>query len=130
MPARHVAAAAVALATLGSLGACSKDPATSTAQTYTVKAGDKSCDVEQTTFAPGPITFSVDNTASDVTEVYVYGKSGDSFTEVIEEAEDIGPGTSRDLTVDLDAGSYRLTCKPGMVGSGISVPIVVRDNPS
>lgn len=125
MPLRWTSTATTALAVLVAIGSCSKDPATSTAATYPVTAGDKTCDVAKTQFAPGTITFRVDNTGSDVTEVYLYAKAGAAFTEVIGEAENIGPGTSRDLTVTLAAGDYQLTCKPGMVGTGISVPITV-----
>ena len=125
MPPHWTATATTALTVLMAVGSCSKDPTTSTSETYPVTAGDKTCDVARTRFAPGTITFRVDNTGSDVTEVYVYAKAGDAFTEIIEEAENIGPGTSRDLTVNLAAGEYQLTCKPGMVGTGISVPITV-----
>ena len=35
------------------------------------------------------------------------------------EVENIGPGLSRDLHVELPAGTYETACKPGMIGDGI-----------
>ncbi|MDQ1599118.1 MAG: iron uptake system component EfeO, partial [Actinomycetota bacterium] len=70
-------------------------------------------------------TFAVTNDGSKVTEVYVYAKSGDAFTKVISEVENIGPGTSRDLDVDLSAGTYEVACKPGQKGDGIRQKVTV-----
>jgi uncharacterized cupredoxin-like copper-binding protein len=67
----------------------------------------------------------VTNDGSKVTEVYVYAKSGDAFTRVVSEVENIGPGTSRDLDVDLSAGTYEVACKPGQKGDGIRQKITV-----
>jgi uncharacterized cupredoxin-like copper-binding protein len=86
-----------------------------------VTATNKECKVARTDLAAGKSTFSVKNDGDDVTEVYVYAK-GD---EVKGEVENIGPGTSRDLTVDLVAGSYQVACKPGMKGDGIRTRITV-----
>ncbi len=123
---RHCVLIATGMTVLaGCLGACGKDTSATAAATYSVRADDTSCDVEQQRFAAGEVTFAVENTGSQETEVYVYGKQGASFTAVVAEAENIGPGTSRNLTADLDPGDYRLTCKPGMVGDGIAVPISV-----
>ena len=79
-----------------------------------VKAGDTDCDVAATTLPAGRHTFQVHNTASQVTEVYVYA-AGD---RIMGEVENIGPSTNRNLIVDLPAGDYQVACKPGMVGSG------------
>ena len=35
------------------------------------------------------------------------------------EVENIAPGLSRDLHVELPAGTYETACKPGMIGKGI-----------
>lgn len=124
---RHSMLAATGMTALAGwcLGACGQDASTPAATTYSVSAGDTSCDVEPHRFAPGEVTLTVENTGSQETEVYVYGKQGTSFTDVVAEAENIGPGTSRELTVTLHPGEYRVTCKPGMVGDGIAVPITV-----
>jgi len=91
-----------------------------------VTASDSSCEVAKTSLSTGKTTFAVHNTGSKVTEVYVYARSGSGFTTTVEEAEDIGPGTSRDLTAELSAGTYEVACKPGMTGDGIRTRISVK----
>src|ERR1700712_3987821 len=80
-----------------------------------ITADDKSCKPSTTTAVAGPSTFSVRNGGSQVTELYVYAP-GD---RVVGEVEQIGPGITRALTVELQAGGYELACKPGMIGDGI-----------
>jgi hypothetical protein len=117
-----IAAAGVALvlstAGCGSTGA-------KAATTYTISAGDTTCKVERASFTGGDVAFKVDNTGSDVTEVYVYAEQGGSFTKIVGEVENIGPGTSRNLTVSLSPGSYQVACKPGMTGDGFRTDITV-----
>jgi len=60
-----------------------------------------------------------------VTEVYVYGEQDGAYTRVISEVENIGPGTSRDMEVDLAGGTYEVACKPGQTGDGIRTQITV-----
>ena len=93
--------------------------------TVAVAAGDDSCDVDRTELEAGAVTFAVTNKGSSTTEVYVYGDDDGEFTRVIGEVENIGPGTSRDLDVDLAGGSYEVACKPGQSGDGIRTPITV-----
>jgi iron uptake system component EfeO len=93
----------------------------STTGPIAVKAGDKNCDVADTTLEAGRHTFQVSNTASQVTEVYVYA-AGD---RIMGEVENIGPATKRNLIVDLPAGSYQVACKPGMVGNGNRTALTV-----
>jgi len=113
---------AVLLASLLALAACGgsseNHPKGSTVQ---VKAGDKTCEVATVSLPAGAHRFAVTNTGSQVTEVYVYGE-GD---RIIGEVEDVGPGTSRDLTVELAAGNYQVACKPGMQGAGIRSALTV-----
>src|SRR5919205_754930 len=56
-----------------------------------------------------------------VTEFYVYAP-GD---RVMGEVENIAPGLSRQLHVELPAGSYETACKPGMIGKGIRTALTV-----
>jgi uncharacterized cupredoxin-like copper-binding protein len=86
-----------------------------------VTATDSSCELAKTDLPSGSTTFAVTNKGGDVTEVYVYGE-GD---KVMGEVENIGPGTSRDFTVDLGAGTYEVACKPGQKGDGIRTEITV-----
>jgi iron uptake system component EfeO len=86
-----------------------------------VKAGDKTCLVAASTLPAGRHRFEVTNTASQVTEVYVYA-AGD---QIVGEVENIGPATKRTLIVDLTAGDYQVACKPGMVGRGIRSSLTI-----
>jgi uncharacterized cupredoxin-like copper-binding protein len=99
-------------------GCSSKDKA---GDSVAITATDSSCEVARTQLASGSTTFAVTNKGQDVTEVYVYG--GDD--KIMGEVENIGPGTSRDVTVDLGAGSYDVACKPGQKGDGIRTEITV-----
>jgi len=91
-----------------------------------VSAGDKTCEVAQTTLAAGKHTFAVKNTGGDVTEVYVYAKSGGrSFDKVVGEVENIAPQTSRSFVVNLGGGEYEMACKPGQQGNGIRTKLTV-----
>jgi len=113
------------LATLGvltiaalSLAACASDPSSDGAAAsgaLTVAATDSTCDVSATKLEAGPSTFKVTNKGSKVTEFYVYA-DGD---RIMGEVENVGPGLSRDLVVDLPKGTYEGACKPGMIGDGI-----------
>lgn len=99
-----------------SLAGCAEEPSSSDAEgSVVVEATDSACDVATTELEAGPTTFSVTNSGSKVTEFYVYAE-GD---RIMGEVENIGPGLSRDLVVDLSKGTYEGACKPGMVGDGI-----------
>ncbi|MFE9688683.1 iron uptake system protein EfeO [Micromonospora sp. NPDC005806] len=80
-----------------------------------VKATDSACEVGTTDVEAGQVTFKVTNSGSKVNEFYVYA-AGD---RVMGEVENIAPGLSRELHVELPAGTYETACKPGMSGRGI-----------
>ena len=87
-----------------------------------VTAADDACDVAAQEAAAGTITFAINNTGSKVTEFYLYG-TGD---RIMGEVENIGPGLTRQLIVEVpDGGTYTTACKPGMVGDGIRSPFTV-----
>ena len=87
----------------------------------TVSASDTACEVARATSDAGTSVFSVTNKGSKVTEFYVYAP-GD---RVMGEVENIAPGLSRELHVELPAGTYETACKPGMVGKGIRAAFTV-----
>ncbi|WP_116452120.1 iron uptake system protein EfeO [Blastococcus litoris] len=91
------------------------------ADTIPVAATDDACDVEASELEAGTHEFAVTNNGSKVTEFYVYAE-GD---RVMAEVENIAPGLSRDLLVELPAGEYETVCKPGMVGDGIRNALTV-----
>jgi iron uptake system component EfeO len=112
-------AVGLAAAVAAGLTACGDDkPADSGAKTegkITVTATDTECKLARTEAPAGTVTFTVSNKGTKVTEFYVYA-SGD---RVMSEVENIVPGISRDLHVELPAGTYETACKPGMSGKGI-----------
>jgi iron uptake system component EfeO len=114
----------VVLATVGLLGgaltACGGDASSDEAGTgaggpVKVTASDTACEVARNTLDAGTSVFSITNGGNKVTEFYVYAP-GD---RVMGEVENIAPGLSRELHVELPAGTYETACKPGMIGKGI-----------
>jgi iron uptake system component EfeO len=91
------------------------------ADTVTVAAADDACDVGTTELPAGTHRFEVSNAGSKVTEFYVYAE-GD---RVMAEVENIAPGLTRELLVELTAGDYEAVCKPGMIGDGIRKALTV-----
>src|SRR5262245_57718644 len=83
--------------------------------------------------AAGSITFSVTNDGTETHEIEVFRGDVDPSTlpvednvastdglELVDEIEDITPGSSADLTVDLDAGAYVVMCNlPGHFARGM-----------
>ncbi|MEV0561178.1 iron uptake system protein EfeO [Dactylosporangium sp. NPDC050588] len=80
-----------------------------------VTATDTECKVSKTEVTSGPVTFTVSNKGAKVTEFYVFA-AGD---RIMGEVENVAPGLSRELIVELPAGTYETACKPGMAGKGI-----------
>ncbi|WP_328339882.1 iron uptake system protein EfeO [Micromonospora sp. NBC_00421] len=112
-----VPAAVGALALTGVTACGAKDDRqdAGTGNTVKVKATDSVCEVDVTELDAGQATFTVTNSGSKVNEFYVYA-AGD---RVMGEVENIAPGLSRELRVELPAGTYETACKPGMSGRGI-----------
>ncbi len=120
-----IAAAAALTAVLSSCGSTGTPASSATTPTVTVSASDTGCVINPATVSAGEARFAVTNSGSQVTEVYVYGRNGNAFTTVVSEVENIGPGTSRDMTANLAAGTYEVACKPGQTGSGIRATLTV-----
>ncbi len=81
-----------------------------------VTGTDSACEIAQDQLAAGKIDFNFTNNANDVSELYVLRDNDD----IVSEVENVTTGTSRTLTADLVAGTYRVTCKPGQTGDGFS----------
>ena len=86
-----------------------------------VKAGDTACEIATTTLNAGTHVFEITNSGAKVTEFYVYTTD----SKVVAEVENITPGLSRELRVELPAGTYEAACKPGMTGNGIRTSLTV-----
>ncbi|GAB3142242.1 iron uptake system protein EfeO [Microbispora hainanensis] len=119
---------AVATLALAGLTACSSTGAGTATQAtaagdgkIAVAATDTECKVAKSDLAAGTSTFSITNNGSKVTEFYVYA-AGD---RVMGEVENIVPGLTRDVVVELPPGVYETACKPGMTGKGIRGPLKV-----
>ena len=116
-----ISAPAVGVLTVAALSLSACGDSSTSAGELTVTASDSACKISSTTLDAGPTTFKVTNTGSRSTEFYVYA-DGD---RIMGEVENIGPGLSRNLVVDLPKGTYEGTCKPGMVGDGIRETLTV-----
>ncbi|MER6829217.1 iron uptake system protein EfeO [Streptosporangium sp. NPDC000563] len=124
-------AVAAGVLALAGLAACSAEPTaapgagTSAAPEkggpIAVAATDTECKVAVTEVAAGTSTFAITNGGTKVTEFYVYAP-GD---RVMGEVENIVPGLTREVIVELPTGSYETACKPGMVGKGVRGPLKV-----
>ena len=110
--------AAVTAAGLLALTGCvaNASPTDSAHAALTVDSSADACAVSADEAPSGNLSFTVTNTGEQVTEFYLLAEDG---LRIVGEVENIGPGLSRDLVVQLAPGSYLTTCKPGMTGDGI-----------
>ena len=105
----------ISVLSVGLLTGCvANDPATAHTA-LTVDSSQAACAVSSNEAPAGSIRFTVTNSGDQVTEFYLLAADG---VRIVGEAENIGPGLSRDLVVQLDAGTYFTACKPGMTGDG------------
>ncbi|GII81532.1 lipoprotein [Sphaerisporangium rufum] len=119
---------------LAGLAACSAEPGGGDTSArsggdgkITVAATDTECKVSAASLPAGASTFEVTNGGTKVTEFYVYA-AGD---RVMGEVENIVPGLTREVMIELPAGTYEAACKPGMVGKGVRNPLTVTgDSPA
>ncbi|MGN6523481.1 MAG: iron uptake system protein EfeO [Actinomycetes bacterium] len=86
-----------------------------------VTAADRTCTLSTDRIRSGTARLAITNTGVQVTEVYVYRPD----KTIVTERENIGPGTSATVTVELAPGTYSVTCKPGMTGDGIASTLTV-----
>ena len=123
-PVRALAAVGVVAA----LAACTTNAPSVTsgeAGALTVSSTADACEVSATEAPSGPISFSVTNNGSEVTEFYLLAQDK---LRILGEVENIGPGLTRDLVVAVQPGSYFTACKPGMTGDGIQAAFTVTDS--
>jgi plastocyanin len=89
--------------------------------TIAVTGTDTKCGVADTSLSAGNIRFNLTNDGKKTTELYVLGDKD----RIIDEVENVSPGMTRALDVNLKAGTYTLACKPGQTGDGIRQQITV-----
>ncbi|MFD1211072.1 iron uptake system protein EfeO [Arthrobacter sp. GCM10027362] len=117
------AAAVLPLALASCTGPAPADPASSGA--IRVTSTGSGCKVSTTEASSGNLTFAVTNNGAEVTEFYLLAGDG---LRIIGEAENIGPGLTRNLVVTAPAGTYITACKPGMQGEGIRAGFTVKES--
>ncbi len=117
-----VPALALTAVALAACGSSAGSEGTSAGGAITVSSTADACTLSATSVGAGSTTFAVTNNGSEATEFYLYAEDGQ---QIIGEVEDIGPALTRELTVDLAAGTYQTACKPGQVGEGIRAPFTV-----
>ncbi|HEX5562491.1 MAG TPA: iron uptake system protein EfeO [Nocardioidaceae bacterium] len=118
-PTTPALALAIALA-LPALAACTHNTTSAKGgggeRTISVTSTDDSCTLSTDTAPAGNLVYQVQNKGSRVTEFYLYAEDG---LRIVGEVENVGPGLSRDLVLNVPPGSYVPACKPGMAGKGI-----------
>lgn len=114
---RHIFAAVALVAAGGLLAGCVPNtPDGAEATVVAVDSSTDACVLDMTTVESGTVTFRVTNSGDRITEFYLLGEDGLS---IVAEVENIAPGSTRDLSVVTQPGSYFTECKPGMIGEGI-----------
>ena len=118
MPRVSRSACLLGLGVLGAvlLSGCVANNPSDASPALKVESSADGCSVSATEAPAGTTSFSITNTGDQVTEFYLLGDDG---LRIVGEAENIGPGLTRDLVVQLAEGSYFTACKPGMTGDGI-----------
>ena len=117
-----VVPATLALALAGcSSSSGSSEPGTAA---IAVDATDTTCTLSTTSTPAGATTFTIKNNGSQLNEFYLYDESG---SVIVAEAENIGPGLTKDLTFDLQQGTYTTSCRPNGTGVGIRASFAVAE---
>ncbi|MFV0453118.1 MAG: iron uptake system protein EfeO [Propioniciclava sp.] len=86
------------------------------AGTLLVSSTADACTVSSATTTSGTATFEITNEGTQTTEFYLLGADG---LRIVAERENIAPGSSAQLTVNLQPGDYFTACKPGMRGANV-----------
>lgn len=113
---------AVAAVLALSVAGCTDNPSTAPhgggtqagAAPISVTVTDDGCDVSATEVPAGAVTFSISNEGSVPNEFEVL--AADKL-RIITEKENIGPGSTVELTTGLEEGDFFTACKPNMVGA-------------
>lgn len=117
-----VIAPVAALSAVAGLAGCATTQSSASDGSISVSSTNDSCNLSAAQAPAGNVTFKITNNGDQVTEFYLLADDG---LRVISEAENIGPGLTREMVAQATAGSYVASCKPGMVGDGIKVAFTV-----
>ena len=94
-------------------------------RTISVTSTDSSCKLSTDHAPSGNLVYKVENAGNKVTEFYLYGEDG---LRIVGEVENVGPGLTRNLVLNVAPGKYVPACKPGMAGKGIRGSFTVVDS--
>lgn len=121
----RIAAALVSGMMLPTLVGCTHDTRDGDGRTISVTSTDDSCDLSADTAPAGRLVYKVTNAGSTVTAFYVYDPER---LRIVGQVENLGPGLSRDLVMNLPPGSYVRTCETGGVTEGSSGKFTVTES--
>jgi iron uptake system component EfeO len=129
VPHPRTAVLVVAALALPAVASCTDNASSSKAgtddRTISVTSTDKSCKLSTNQAPSGNLVYRVKNAGNSVTEFYLYGEDG---LRIVGEVENVGPGLTRDLVLNVPPGKYVPACKPGMAGKGIRSSFTVVDS--
>jgi iron uptake system component EfeO len=124
----RIAAVLVTGVLLPTLAGCThgtSDGGSADGRTISVTSTDDSCDLSADTAPAGRLVYKVTNAGSTVTAFYVYDPER---LRIVGQVENLGPGLSRDLVMNLPSGRYVRTCETGTVAEGSSGDFTVTDS--
>lgn len=120
----HAAISAAVLAAVG-LAGCTDNPSSSSGGgnqaaggPVTVTITDTECTLSTTSIPSGQVTFKITNSGTVPNEFEILASDK---LRIMTEKENIGPGTSVEVTTALDEGEYYTASKPNMVGDLVGV---------
>lgn len=129
------ALSAVAVALI--LAACASSTPTGPTTAVVATINDDAISLDQTTVPAGRVAFGVTNEGNDVHEFEIFAGALEdvsesnnvavtSALELVDEVEDLVPGMTLTLDVDLDPGDYVIMSNyPGEFARGLAVQLTV-----
>ena len=108
--------AGAAILALALTGCVPNHPASG--NTVTVAVTDDTCSVTESTTTAGVVTFTITNSGTDLNEFEVLA---DDKLRIVAEKENVAPGQTVSLAVQLEPGSYYTACKFQQAGAAIGL---------
>jgi uncharacterized cupredoxin-like copper-binding protein len=134
---RHLRLIGVLIVIVATIAACADDASLGSTTEVAATLKDGSITLDRQEIPSGRVSFEISNEGTLLHEFEVFvGTAADleivknvadtSGMDLVEEVEDIAPGTSITLDVDLDPGNYVIICNlPGHVAMGMVTELTV-----